>query len=215
MSLLLWSKKFYHSCNKMVPLCVNNMKGQKIMITLIPLNTTDANIEKLNIDELLKGVSQGDTAAFEALYNCMKTSVYSYAYSVLRNVQDAEDILHDCFIHIYAAANTYQRQGKAKAWIITITRNLCMQRLRERKKLSDFSIEDTGLHITEPAHLSPEDKLVLEQCLRLLSDEERQIVILHAVSGFKHREIASLLDIPLPTVLSKYNRAIKKLKKII
>ena len=48
--------------------------------------------------------------------------------------------------------------------------------------------------------------------LTVLSDTERQIVVLHAVSGFKHREIAAMLNLPLPTVLSKYNRAIKKLR---
>ena len=46
-----------------------------------------------------------------------------------------------------------------------------------------------------------------------LSDEERQIVVLHVVSGFRHREIAAFLDMALPTVLSKYSRALKKLKK--
>jgi RNA polymerase sigma-70 factor (ECF subfamily) len=51
------------------------------------------------------------------------------------------------------------------------------------------------------------------EAMRVLSDEERQIVILHAVSGVKHREIAKIMEMPLPTVLSKYNRAMKKLKK--
>ena len=46
-----------------------------------------------------------------------------------------------------------------------------------------------------------------------LNQQERQIVVLHAVSGFRHREIAQLLQLPLPTVLSKYHRALKKLKK--
>ena len=48
--------------------------------------------------------------------------------------------------------------------------------------------------------------------LTVLSDTERQIVVLHAVSGFKHREIAACLELPLATVLSKYHRAIKKMK---
>jgi RNA polymerase sigma-70 factor (ECF subfamily) len=48
--------------------------------------------------------------------------------------------------------------------------------------------------------------------MKHLSDQERQIVVLHAVSGLKHREIAAALNLPLPTVLSKYNRALKKLK---
>ena len=48
--------------------------------------------------------------------------------------------------------------------------------------------------------------------MRVLGDEERQVVMLHAVAGFKHREIAQMLDMALPTVLSKYNRALKKLR---
>ena len=48
-----------------------------------------------------------------------------------------------------------------------------------------------------------------------LSDQERQIVVLHALAGFKHRETASLLKMPLPTVISKYNRAVKKLRGLL
>jgi len=59
----------------------------------------------------------------------------------------------------------------------------------------------------------PGESLLLRQILTLLTEEEQQIVTLHAVAGFKHREIAAFLDLPLPTVLSKYTRALKKLKK--
>ena len=62
--------------------------------------------------------------------------------------------------------------------------------------------------------MSAEDKMILAECLRNLSDEERRIVLLHTVSGFKHREIAKFLELPLSTVLSKHNRALKKLRKI-
>ena len=58
-----------------------------------------------------------------------------------------------------------------------------------------------------------ENKILLASVFEHISDEERNILILHAVSGFKHREIANLLEIPLTTVLSKYNRTIKKIKK--
>jgi RNA polymerase sigma-70 factor (ECF subfamily) len=58
-----------------------------------------------------------------------------------------------------------------------------------------------------------EDRIVLEGAFQVLNDEERSIVLLHAVSGMKHKEIASILNKPLSTVLSKYNRAIKKLNQ--
>lgn len=62
---------------------------------------------------------------------------------------------------------------------------------------------------------STEDSIVLNAAMNKLSDEERQIVILHAITGLKHVEIAKLLSLPLSTVLSKYSRAKRKLKNIL
>jgi len=65
------------------------------------------------------------------------------------------------------------------------------------------------------AEMDSEDRLVVSACLSELSDEERQAVVLHAVAGLKHREIAKLMNVPLSTELSKYNRALEKLKKTL
>lgn len=99
------------------------------------------------------------------------------------------------------------------AWLLTITRNLCMQKLRERRRSLDIPEEDWERYIESIDRVTPEDRLVLTEVMRTLSDEERQIVVLHAVGGFKHREIAELMEMPLATVLSKYSRSIKKLRK--
>ena len=58
-----------------------------------------------------------------------------------------------------------------------------------------------------------EDRLVLETAFRVLSKEECQIIVLHAVSGMKHREISQIMGIPLSTILSKYHRGIQKLRE--
>ena len=63
--------------------------------------------------------------------------------------------------------------------------------------------------------VTAEDKIIISECLNTLSDSERQIIVLHAVAGMKHREIAELTGLPVSTVLSKYSRALKKLKKIL
>lgn len=85
-------------------------------------------------------------------------------------------------------------------------------RLRERKRSSDLPQEDWERYLDGREKMTPEDRLVLTQCMKQLTDQERQIVMLHAVAGFKHREIAELLELPLSTVLSKYRRALKKLR---
>ena len=60
-----------------------------------------------------------------------------------------------------------------------------------------------------------EDEIFLKGAMSALGEEERQIVILHAVAGMRHREIAGLLKMPLATELSKYRRGLAKLKKIL
>jgi RNA polymerase sigma-70 factor (ECF subfamily) len=115
---------------------------------------------------------------------------------------------------VHSAAANYSSSGKPMAWIITIAKNLCLMKLRERKKKAEVEDEDFFINAqyNEDSRLTPEDAFILNECMNELSDEERQIVVLHVVSGFKHREIASFLDMALPTVLSKYHRALKKLK---
>ena len=83
-------------------------------------------------------------------------------------------------------------------------------KIRERDRFSDLpehyepSVESHEVHF--------ENKSVLNAALNILSVEESSIVIMHAVSGMKHREIAEVMNLSLSTVLSKYNRALKKMK---
>lgn len=151
--------------------------------------------------------------AIAEIYRLTSSAVYGFALSILKNTHDSEDVLHDCYIHLYSSAASYRSSGKPMAWILTITRNLCMTKLREKKRRNEADIEDWSEYIEESGSLTTEERFVIRECMSTLSDDERQIVLLHALSGFKHREIASMLSLPLPTVLSKYSRAIKKLKK--
>ena len=101
------------------------------------------------------------------------------------------------------------------AWIFTIVRNRCLQKLRERTRTADIPSEDWEPYLQSRESITPEDRLLIGICMERLNQQERQVVVLHAVSGFRHREIAQLLQLPLPTVLSKYHRALKKLKKYV
>ena len=163
-------------------------------------------------DSLLIGVADGNKQAFTKLYCMAGESVYAYALSILKNPTDAEDVLQDTFLKIRAAAHLYKPMGKPLAWVLTITRNICLMKLRQKKNLSVFPLEN----VDEPAELNQiadlEDRLVLQTALRTLAEDECQIIILHAVTGWKHREIAQQLGMPLSTVLSKYRRGLKKLQ---
>ena len=164
------------------------------------------------LDDLIYAVGEGSTDALASLYQETSASVYAYALSVLKNSHDAEDVLHDCYLSIWSAAFSYRSSGKPMAWILTVAKNLSLKILRQRNRMESLPEEDWKDCLEFATEMTADDKVVLQQCMRVLSDDERQIVVLHAVSGFKHREIAELMDLALPTVLSKYHRAIKKMK---
>lgn len=164
------------------------------------------------LDAWITAIAGGSTDALALLYQETSASVYAYALSLLKNSHDAEDVLHDCFLSLWTAASSYRSAGKPMAWILTIAKNLCLKQLHQRSRTESLPEEDWKNSLEFATEMTADDKVVLRQCMEALSDDERQIVVLHAVSGFKHREIAALMSLPLPTVLSKYHRAIKKMK---
>ncbi len=172
----------------------------------------------MNDEELLKQVGTGDEDAFRQLYHNTDRTVYSFILSILKNPQDAEEVMQETYLKIWTSAASYHSQGKPLAWIFTIARNLCYMRFRDQKRQADMGLDDLNGEETGELCLPLEnlaDAMVLRSALEILKEDERQIVLLHASAGLKHREIASNLQIPLATVLSKYNRAIKKLKQYL
>ena len=164
------------------------------------------------IDHALRAMGNGDCDALRLLYAASAPEIYAFALSCLRHPQDAEDVLHDCLLRAWENAGSYRSQGKPLAWLLTIARNLCMDRLRQQRRFTDLPLEEQTPCILS-AELPVEERIVLEATLSTLTDAQRQIVTLHAVGGLKHREIASLLNMPLGTVLSHYRRALKRLRQ--
>lgn len=164
------------------------------------------------LDEYLQKIAQKNMSALSSLYKETSVDVYSYALSVLKNVDDAEDVLQDTFLCIYKSAHLYKSQNKPLAWILTITRNLCLSKIRSKDKISYLSDEKNNKVADFSDLISSDDKIVINECLNNLADDERQIIILRVVSDLKYKDIADIMNIRPSTVASKYNRAVKKLK---
>ena len=165
-----------------------------------------------DLEELLRQIALGSQQAFEELYRATDSAIYGYALSLMRNHHEAQDIMMDTYLKIRCAAHLYMPMGKPMAWILTITKNIARTKLRSAgRQIPLDDLEET----TPSFDRDSEEAVALEQAMKVLGDQERQILILHAVTGLKHREIAQLLGMPLATVLSKYARSLKKLKKAL
>ena len=165
------------------------------------------------LEQLLRGVAAGDRESLAELYSRTRAAVYGLALSYLKNGQDAQDITQDTFVRVWEKAGQYRPQGKPLSWLLAIARNLALMKLRSAQR-TDLLAEDEWLLVpAQDSPLTAEDRHLLDLAVNALADDERRVVMLHAVAGLKHREIASLLEMPLATVLSKYHRALKKMKQ--
>ena len=176
----------------------------------------EVSILRLNIDEdLIVRIGRDDRSALEEFYTLTERTMYSYVLAIVKNPYDTQDIVQDTYLKVRASAHLYQKQGKPLAWLFTIARNLAMDLFRRNSRfLSEeaFEMDDTMeySYVTEMT-----DRLVLETAMNILTERERQILLLHLVAGIRHREIAANLGLPLSTVLSCYQRTLKKLKRYL
>lgn len=184
------------------------------MLTLLGVQTTEEESLRRTqeLDRLLVQVGRGDREAFARLYSLTRGAVYTLALSLLGDTQEAQDVSQDVFVKVWESAPGYRPQGSPMAWLLTVARNLARTRLRQSGR--QVGLEDVEWNAIPAAapDVSPEDRVVLQGALAALDAGERRVILLHAVAGLKHREIAQLLELPLSTVLSKYHRGLKKLK---
>ncbi len=178
---------------------------------VVPSYKVNPNKRDKKIENYIEEIGKGNKEAISELYNLTKSSIYGYILSVMKNRADSEDILQEVYIKIIQNAKKYKSQGKPMQWIITITKNLCNMQFRKQKSIID--INEVYDILSDDKKMKIEDKIFIETIFKNLTDEERQILTLHLISGFKHREISKILNMPLSTILSKYNRTIKKIKK--
>ncbi|MBU4541373.1 MAG: RNA polymerase sigma factor [Firmicutes bacterium] len=187
----------------------------KLFLAMVVADETgNEEKQKLNIDEaIFTRIADNDMAAFEEFYRLTERTVYAFVLSTLKNHDDALDVVQDTYLKIRAAAHLYQPMGKPMAWVFTIARNLAISKIRSKQKKDSLTLTDLENDLNFSYVSDKEDRLVLQTALKILNNEETQIILLHAISGFTHREIAKSLEMNLSTVLSKYHRGLKKLKK--
>ncbi len=171
-------------------------------------------MDKYELDYQMALLQDGDEQAFEKIYNETKRPVFSFIFSFCKNYHSAEDLMQNTYIKVRQNVDSYHRGTNPLAWIFTIARNLTLNEINKqsRELTSDFSDGSENL-LGDYSIKSSTESPLLKTMQSVLNETEQQIVLLYVVSGFKHREIADMLEKPLGTVLWTYRNAILKLKK--
>ncbi|WP_031513555.1 RNA polymerase sigma factor [Desulfofalx alkaliphila] len=170
--------------------------------------------------QLVERSKTGDYQAFEELVQKYENKVYSVAYRFMGNHADACDLAQEAFIKIYNALPGFRGDSSLMTWIYHITANVCRDELRRRQNKQTYSLDDE-FHENLPSILNivsdepgPEEemerqelRLQVQQCLNMLSEDYRLILIMREMQELSYDEIATVLDCSLGTVKSRLSRA--------
>jgi RNA polymerase sigma-70 factor (ECF subfamily) len=167
-----------------------------------------------NYDNLILRIKNKERDALECLYKSLKSLVYGLALAILKNHDDASDVMQNVFIKVWQTASQYRQGTDAKAWIFKITRNLALYQLRGQKHTT--GIDEYAGEIFTDDKVSPTlDKLMLQGLLSNLDKNERQIIILYSIWGYSHKEIAKIMGKPYATIRWRFSNSINKLSKLV
>ena len=170
-------------------------------------------------------VCSGDSDAFDDLFRQYQKTVYRTAYLLTGERETADDVLQEVFISVWRYCGTYNPQkGSFQTWLNRITVNCCNKKLKKmnrNKPLSIEKIQDEGAQLNAGNPSNPEEiNITREEYERLLramaelSAELRTVVVLRFFNDLSYGEIAEAAAIPLGTVKSRLNAALKQMNHL-
>lgn len=158
-----------------------------------------------------------NTEVYESVVREHKDRVFSYAVWMLREREDSRDVAQEALIRLWKHREQVKPES-ARAWLLTTTHRLCLDRLRHRKRWQERPLEVPGAEQATNA-ASPERQAAafeavgeVGRALGELGPQDRAVVVLREIEGLGYREIAESLDIPLGTLKARLHRARLRLR---
>ena len=161
----------------------------------------------------LDKAKQGDSQAFAELYGMYAKDFYRFALCMLKVREDAEDAVQDAAISVYKHIFNIKRDDAFKAYFFTVLANECRARIKKRETQNTVPLDDFVPVLADASAENLALSLELQQAVSKLKDEERTIVLLSAVAGFKSGEIANITGLTSGGVRSKLSRSLRLLRE--
>lgn len=168
---------------------------------------------------LVASAKRGDKKAFEKLYTQIYKDLYRYAFYMLKNSQDAEDIVSDTICDVYRYISSLKQDESFFSWTIKILSTKCKMKRKEyinAVEQYDESAENIISNSLTNSHEFASSALTrcdLINVLNCLCDEDKEIIILSAVFCYNSKEIGEIINMNPNTVRSRLNRALEKVKE--
>ncbi len=166
------------------------------------------------LKELFAEIKCNNNIAFEKLYTNYSKLIYKIAYSIVKNRNDAEDIVQIVFEKLYSIDESNLPDNNEASWIYSVTKNEAINYLKKNKNSVDLSsvgeVEDKNDNINEIMNMDSYNRLISK-----LNDKEKEIVSLKLLSNLSFSEIGKLLKEPTSTIKWRYYKSIHTLKLLL
>ena len=173
---------------------------------------------RARLSEALRRVSQGDRGALRDIYTATSAKLFGVCLRILSDRRDAEDVLQEAYLTVWRKAGSFDpARASPITWLVTLTRNRALDRLRSRRPVAAEPI-DLAIEVADDA--LPADRLIeadqeaarLAQCLRELPGPDSRLIHAAFYQGSSYSELAGRAALPLGTVKSRIRRALLKLR---
>lgn len=174
-----------------------------------------------DIETYIERCALGDRDAFSALYSATSAKLFGVCLRVLGNASEAEDALQDVFVKIWHNANRYKVNGLSPmTWLITIARNLSIDRLRKRKRMQGAGLDEakdlpSGDIGPEALAIAASERAMIVSCMNELDADKADAVRRAYLEGETYNELAGRYDVPLNTIRTWLRRSLIKLKECL
>jgi RNA polymerase sigma factor (sigma-70 family) len=152
---------------------------------------------------------QGDQQAFYQLYQKYYRKVYAICWRMLADKDNAEDICQEVFVQLWQKITNFRGESKFSTWLYSVTNNIVLGHLRKHKNwlqrifsIEDQTIQDIGVEMEDNTGLTTLDKHIAR-----LPEGARLVFVLFAIEGYRHEEIAKMLNMAVGTSKAQYHRA--------
>lgn len=155
------------------------------------------------IDFYVKRFKAGDKNAFNYIYDATYKPAYFKVLYLVKSKAVAEDVLHDAYLKAMQYVDRYKEGTNFIGWLCTIAKNTAINKLKRqsRETSTDFDADAYKFGVAEP-----EIPFIFELASKTLPEDEYNIIMLCQVAGYKRREVAQMLDMPIGTVTWKTTR---------
>ena len=175
-------------------------------------------------DQLIQACLAGDQQAWDAIVHKHWRRVFNVAYKFVGKHDEAEDLSQEIFLKVYKALASFDRRANFQTWVISISRNLCIDHYRSVRKERETIDRNVDASALTPIAKGPDPlarlqaldrRHLLKRGMLLLPDTLRTAVVLRDIHDLSYRDIATRLDLPEGTVKSRINRGRSELARQI